>query len=233
MNYTRIIKYTIVLATILSLTTCADTLIGDEGELDEAVFLNYETKTDLELPFENEWHIGAGGKSILQNHHFIPHRHQRYAMDIIQVVNGKEFTGDGNQNEDYYCFGKRLNAPGSGKIVALENNIVDNIPGFLNTDKPLGNYVIIDHLNGEFSFMVHFKQQSITVSVGDTVVKGQEIGKTGNSGNSTGPHLHYHLQTTANVYDGMGLPTQFNNYYTNNIFTQRGEPVQGQAIKKN
>lgn len=233
MNHIKIIKYTSIITIIFSLTSCTDYLIGNQGEIDEAVYLKYKTKTELELPFENEWYIGAGGKSIVKNHHFAPLRHQRYAMDIIQLVNGVSFSGDGTKNEDHYCFGKRLNAPGNGTIIALENTIKDNIPGVLNTDQSLGNYIIIDHLNGEFSFMVHFKQHSITVSIGDTVVKGQEVGKAGNSGNSTGPHLHYHLQTTADINNGMGLPTQFNNYYADDVLLVRSEPIQGQIVKKN
>ncbi len=233
MKRIKSITYIFLVSFFLLLNSCADTLIGDEGQLDEDIFLNYQTKTELELPFEEEWYIGAGGRSVIQNHHFIPHRHQRYAMDIFQTVNGVSFIGDGTNNEDYYCFGKRLNAPGDGKIVAMVNNIEDNIPGNLNTEQALGNYIIIDHLNGEFSFMVHFKQHSIIVSIGDIVVRGQEVGKTGNSGNSTGPHLHYHLQTTSKTSTGVGLPTQFLNYYADDVFIERGEPVRYQIVRKN
>ena len=229
----KLIKSTIrilFIVFVLLFVSCADNLIGDEGQLDEDVFLNYQTKTELELPFENEWYIVWGGRSIIQNQHFVPHRHQRYAMDILQTVNGASFIGDGTKNEDYYCFGKRINAPGKGKIIALENNIKDNIPGSVAES---GNFIIIDHLNGEFSFMVHFKQHSIIVSVGDTVVKGQEVGKAGNSGNSTEPHLHYHMQTTSNTGTGLGLPTQFLNYYADDVLIERGEPIRNQIVRKN
>jgi len=232
MKFLKSTMYIFCITFFLLLTSCSDTLIGDEGQKDEDIFLNYQTKTELELPFEEDWFISAGGRSVIQNHHFVPHRHQRYAMDIFQTVNGVSFTGDGTNNEDYYCFGKRLNAPDDGKIIALENNIEDNVPGVVA--KPgLGNYIIIDHLNGEFSFMVHFKKHSITVSLGDTVVKGQEVGKAGNSGNSTEPHLHYHLQTTSNTATGIGLPTQFLNYYADDVFIERGEPVRGQIVRNN
>lgn len=216
------------------LTSCADMLMGDEGKYDEDVYLNYKTKTVLELPFEDDWYIVAGGKSLEQNHHFAPSRHQRYALDMVHVINkraGAE-TGDGTKNEDYYCFGKQLNAPGDGKIIAAENGIEDNVVGVLNTKKPLGNYIIIDHLNGEFSFMIHLKKNSVIVSVGDTVVRGQKIGLAGNSGNSTGPHLHYHLQSTPSLVTGVGLPMQFINYYADDVFTERGEPVTSQIVRR-
>lgn len=229
--------YILFILLVLLFASCKDTLIGDEGQLDEDIFLNYQTKTELELPFENDWYIGAGGRSAIQNHHF-QNRVQRYAIDIGQIANGVSFSGDGTNNEDHYTFGKRLNAPGNGKIIALENNIEDNIrPGTVNSaideNTIAGNYIIIDHLNGEFSFMAHFKKGTIIVSVGDTVVKGQEVGKAGNSGNSSGPHLHYHLQNSPEYLDGIGLPAQFIDYYADDVLIERGEPVQGQTVRKN
>lgn len=213
-------------------TSCTDNLIGDEGEYDEDIYLKYQTKTVLELPFEGDWYIVAGGKSLEENHHFTPNRHQRYALDIAHIINRRVNSGDGTKNEDYYCFGKRLNAPGDGKIIAVENTIEDNVPGTKNRKQSLGNYLIIDHLNGEFSFMLHLKKNSIIVAVGDTVVRGQAVGLAGNSGYSAGPHLHYHLQTTASLRTGIGLPLQFINYYVNDVYTERGEPVTGQTIRK-
>lgn len=225
---------------VLVLTSCTDTLIGDEGKFDEDLYLNYQTKTELELPFEEEWRVSAGGRTHLEGgHHFITHGSgQRYAYDIFKVVNGSSYSGDGGTNEDTYTFGARLNAPGDGKIIALENNIEDNSkPGIvndnINSSNLAGNYIMIDHLNGEYSLMAHFKKGTIIVSVGDTVTRGQEVGKAGNSGNSSGPHLHYHIQNTPNYLEGIGLPAQFLNYYEDNIFVDRGEPVRNQKIRKN
>lgn len=239
MKLTRLISYIFLSSFVFIASSCTSNLIGDKGELDEDIFLNYQTQTVLELPFdiEAEWHLNQGGRSGLQNNHF-SNRNQRYAIDCVQKLNGVSFSGDGTQNEDYYCFGKRLNAPGNGKIIALENDIEDNtIPGSINSNinenKRAGNYIIIDHLNGEYSLMAHFKKGTIIVSVGDIVVKGQEVGKTGNSGNSSGPHLHYHLQNKSGYLEGVGLPAQFLNYYADNIFIERGEPVLGQIVRKN
>lgn len=233
MKYIKTAVYVFMFTSTFLLTSCADMLMGDVGKFDEEVYLNYKTKTVLELPFEDDWYIAAGGKSLEENHHFTPNRHQRYALDIVQVINNSGRTGDGTKNEDYYCFGKRLNAPGDGKIIAMENAIEDNVPGIKNDKQTLGNYIVIDHLNGEYSFMLHFKKNSIIVAVGDTVVRGQQVGLAGNSGYSTGPHLHYHLQTTPSLATGVGIPMQFVNYYTNDVFTERGEPLTGQTVKKN
>jgi len=226
---------------VLIITSCTKVLIGDEGELDEDIYLNYQTKTDLELPFEDEWYVTAGGRTHLEGaHHFITHgTGQRYAYDIFKVVDGSGYSGNGGTNEDTYTFGARLNAPGAGKIIAIENNFEDNTkPGVINSNigsrnTLAGNYIIIDHLNGEYSLLAHLKKGSIIVSVGDTVTKGQEVGQAGNSGNSSGPHLHYQLQNTPNLLDGIGLPAQFLNYYEDNVAIERGEPVRGQLVRKN
>ena len=209
---------TLSVGLILIMLSCTDALIGDKGELDEDIYLNYQTITDLELPFEDDWHVFVGGRTHVDGgHHFITRGvGQRYAYDIAIVIDSSSYSGDSKKNEDHYCFGKRLNAPGDGKIIALENNIDDNyISGTVNSDIDentiAGNYIMIDHLNGEYSMLAHFKKGTIIVSVGDTVIKGQEVGKAGNSGNSTGPHLHYHIQNTPEYLDGIGLPAQFLN----------------------
>lgn len=221
----RLVKGTIIAAMALTVLSCSKEILKEA----DSVYLNYQTKTELELPFHEEWWVFWGGRSVGENYHTLL-REQRFALDIVQRVDRKTHTGNGNQNEDYHCFGKRLNAPGSGKIVDVVNDIEDNIPGQFNQDSPTGNRVIIDHENGEFSILAHFKKGSIIVSVGDAVIKGQELGKAGNSGNSSEPHLHYHLQTTGDPFNGEGLPAQFQNYYADQTFVKRGEPVKTESI---
>ncbi len=222
----NLINKTVIVLMLFAISSCSDDDFPDAYDSD---FLNYETKTELELPFNEEWWVFWGGRSVSQNYH-AAYENQRFALDIVQRVNGNTHSGNGSQNEDYYCFGKRLNAPGSGKIVTVRDDVSDNIPGQLNGDFPEGNYIVIDHENGEYSMLAHFKEGSIIVSVGDTVLKGQELGKTGNSGNSSEPHLHYQLQNAADPFDGDGLPAQFLNYYTNQVFVDRGEPVQNEYV---
>lgn len=232
MKHIKLLIYT--LFTVLTSISCTDSLIGDEGKLDEDIYFNYQTITDLEWPFEGEWHIEIGGRTHKDGaHHFITRGSDRYAYDIVIEIDGRIRAGDGRKNEDHYCFGKRLNAPGAGKVIDVVNNVHDNLPGNVNRDKGGGNYIIIDHLNGESSVMAHLKKGSIIVSIGDMVTKGQEVGKVGNSGASTAPHLHYHIQTsTPDPLNGIGLPAQFSNYYEDNVFVERGEPVRGQKVRK-
>lgn len=205
-----------------------------EDKLEEAPsnYLNYETQVDLELPFNGEWFVASGGRTLSQSHHASV-REQRFAFDAIQKINNSSHSGNGQNNEDYYCFGKTLYSPGDGVVVVMENSVADNIPGETNPSQLAGNYIVIDHQNNEYSFLAHFKQGSIIVNIGDEVLKGQELGKTGNSGNSTEPHLHYHMQTTIDILNGEGLPAQFQNYYVDDVFINRGEPIKNQNIRKN
>ena len=94
----------------------------------------------------------------------------------------------------------------------------------------MGNHVIIDHGNGEFSFLCHLRNGSVKVKPGDKVTKGQEIARCGNSGNTSEPHLHYHLQATGKFGDGDGLPAQFRDVVIDGKDVARGEPLRGQTI---
>jgi murein DD-endopeptidase MepM/ murein hydrolase activator NlpD len=90
--------------------------------------------------------------------------------------------------------------------------------------------VILDHGNGEFSLLAHLRRGSVAVRPGATVAAGQKLGECGNSGNTSEPHLHYHLQNTAVFGRAEGLPAQFMVYTADGRPVTRGEPVRGQTI---
>ncbi|HKM43755.1 MAG TPA: M23 family metallopeptidase [Limnochordia bacterium] len=193
-------------------------------------FLDYETKTTLRLPFDDKWYVFWGGRTIEQNYHAADIS-QRFAYDFVIRKEGTTFANTGLANEDYYAFRMPIFAPGNGIVVAVQDGIPDNPPSIMNPDQPLGNYVIVDHQNGEFSFLAHFKQNSVVVKVGDLVRQNDLLGLCGNSGNSSEPHLHYHLQDTPHFAQGQGLPTQFQSYCANGQLVHRGEPTQGDLVE--
>jgi len=59
---------------------------------------------------------------------------------------------------------------------------------------------------GYFAFYAHLQKNSVTVRVGDQVKKGTVLGKLGNSGNTSGPHLHFHIMTGPSVLGSNGVP---------------------------
>lgn len=197
----------------------------------ESVYLDYETQAELRLPFDDAWYVVWGGRNVYENYHAV-YSDQRFATDFLIRENGSSYVGKGTRNESYYSFDQPIYAPAAGIIIASANDVADNIPGVMNPQQPLGNHVIIDHGNSEYSFMAHFKQASLVVWTGDTVIAGQLLGKCGNSGNSSEPHLHYHLQNTAEFNAGEGLPAFFNNYNADGVPVERGEPQRRQTVEK-
>lgn len=193
--------------------------------------LSYQTRALLKLPFDGEWLVFWGGRDVTSNYHARA-VDQRFAYDFLRVDAGRSYSGEGHINEDYYCFGEPILAPAAGTVLAVENGVADNTPGEMNPLTPLGNYVILDHGEAEYSFFAHFKQGSVTVGKGDQVRSGERLGLCGNSGNSSEPHLHYHLQNTPELFAGEGLPAQFNDYLANESPVERGEPVKGQRIQR-
>ncbi|MCL6274758.1 M23 family metallopeptidase [Muricauda sp. 2012CJ35-5] len=224
MKTNKLISKSLVLLAFLS-TNCHEEKLAPSGELD------YLTTTSLQLPFAEEWYVVWGGRTLAENYH-ASISNQRFAIDVVQFENGSTFLGDGSKNEDYHCFGKPLEAPADGQVVALLNSVADNKPGETNKNELFGNYIIIDHGNDEFSVLAHFKQNSISVNIGEFVNQGDNLGQTGNSGNSTEPHLHYHLQNKPSIGQGEGLPAQFRNYYADNVFEVLGEPRQNETVRK-
>ncbi|MHC4845579.1 MAG: M23 family metallopeptidase [Planctomycetota bacterium] len=191
---------------------------------------DYRTRSNLRLPFEDRWYVFWGGRSAVENYHVVA-RDQRYAYDLVVVADGSTHRGDGTANEQYYAFGRPIVAPADGRVVNTANDVPDNRPGLMNAIQPLGNHVIIDHGNGEFSFLAHFQQFSVLVRPGQEVRKGQVLARCGNSGNSSEPHLHYHLQDSPRFGQGDGLPAQFQGYELNGEKVWRGEPTRGQAVE--
>ena len=166
-----------------------------------------------------------------ENYHVVS-RDQRFAYDFVVRRGGKTHRGDGRVNSEFYCFGLPIVAPAAGKIVWLSDGVRDNRPGLKNPQQPLGNAVVLDHGAGEFSVLAHFRRRSLTVKLGQVVAVGETLGQCGNSGNSTEPHLHYHLQDGPVPLAGDGLPAFFHSYQADGQVIERGEPLRGQYISR-
>lgn len=167
--------------------------------------------TPMRLPFRGEWTVFWGGATREQNYH-VNFPNQRRALDIVvRDASGSSSRGDGKRNEDYYCYGKEILTPADGEVVTMIDGVPDNAPGSMNGFSAVGNCVILKHAEREFSVLAHLQPHSIVVKVGDKVRAGQLLGKCGNSGNSSEPHLHFHLQNTAVLQDGAGFAPYFQN----------------------
>ena len=167
----------------------------------------------------SEW-LAGNGPSNTSGHRraMIPtgggvHIAQRFAIDFVQLnPEGRTFSGDQKDNKNYRCYGAEALAVADGVIVATKDGIPENVPGATSRAVPItletvgGNHVIIDLGNGRFAFYAHLQPGSLRVKNGDKVRRGQVVGLVGNSGNSTEPHLHFHISDANSPLGSEGLP---------------------------
>ena len=144
------------------------------------------------LPFFGDWTVSQA--------HNGEHTHKgawRHAWDfVVTDRTGNQFKGNGDFAEDYFCFGKIVVAPFDGTVIEVVNSIHDNKIGDVDTKNNWGNTVIIKYNDYLYAKLSHLKYHSIDVKPGDTLKKGQPLGRCGNSGRSPYPHLHFQFQVT-------------------------------------
>jgi len=138
---------------------------------------------------------------------------QRFAIDWVKLGDdGATFHGDKLDNKNYYAFGVEAYAVADGVVTETKDGIPLNIPGEHSRAVPItletvgGNHVIIDIGGGNFAFYAHLQPGSLRVKLGDKVRAGQVIGLVGNTGNSTEPHLHFHISSATSPLGSEGLP---------------------------
>ena len=133
----------------------------------------------------------------------MPPRWPACAADmIIKSADDLSHKGTGRRNEDYLVYGKQILAAASGTVVTAIDGVPDNEPGSMNPSCAVGNCLIIDQGTHEYAVYAHLKPDSLRVHRGDKVRRGQVLALCGNSGNSSEPHLHFHLQDNAVLQDG-------------------------------
>ncbi len=166
-------------------------------------------QTVLYPPFKGTWAViyggelreGAAQRNLLQ---------QQYAYEFSATNEaGLRYNKDGKTNEEYYGYGKEVLAPADGIVVETIDGIRENSPGLRNPYAAIGNAIIIQHTNREYSVLSYLKQGSVRVKVGENVKRGQVIALCGNSGNSTEPVIHYHLQDSPFMQTAKGLKFYF------------------------
>lgn len=188
--------------------------------------------TKLSLPFKGEWFVFWGGDTKELNYHVVSEA-QKNAFDIvIKDEKGNSYKTNGVTNEDYYAFGKDLIAPCDGEVVLVVDGVKDNKPGELNPIYVPGNTVIIKTANNEYLFFAHFKQHSIAVKQGQKVKQGELLGLCGNSGNSSEPHLHFHIQNVEDMNVATGVKCYFEKLVVNGQIKMDYSPIQKDKIKR-
>lgn len=180
---------------------------------------SWESTHTYRLPFKGEWTALAGGDTVQTNYHATTATY-RWGYDFSPLWEGKIYKNKGEALEDYACFGQPVFAPVSGEVFEVERDMEDNTPGEFPDEGVLGNHLVLRVDDAEFLYIAHLKEKSIPFKAGDKVSAGDKVGACGNSGRSPWPHLHVHLQNSADFPVAESLPLRFSNYRAD------GEPVE-------
>jgi murein DD-endopeptidase MepM/ murein hydrolase activator NlpD len=139
---------------------------------------------------------------------------QRFAIDWERIDDeGRIFRGDPKDVRSYRIYGDAVLAVADATVVAARNDLPDQVPGKLPEGLPIdeadGNFVILDIGGGAYALFAHLRPESVRVTAGDRVRRGDHIGDVGNTGNSQAPHLHFQLMDAPAGLAANGLPYVF------------------------
>lgn len=142
---------------------------------------------------------------------------QRFAIDWEQLdEQGRIYVGDPKQVKSYRIYGQPIYAVADGTVVTALDGLPDSPPGALPPDLPIeqadGNHVVLDIGGGRFALFAHMAPGSVRVHAGDAVRAGDVIGLVGSSGNSSEPHLHFHVVDGPSPLASNGLPYLLRNF---------------------
>jgi murein DD-endopeptidase MepM/ murein hydrolase activator NlpD len=162
-------RFMLIVLTALLLSSCGDDGPSIPFSYDCSVFPDQGTSEYI-LPYE----VGSSFKAIPHaaqtslSTQSIAALRQFYAIDII-MPNGTPLV-----------------ASRSGTVVRIEEQFFDG-------DNQVGheNFIIVEHDDGTFSRYFHLTNNGALVNVGDTVLQLDTIATSGNTGNSSEPHLHF------------------------------------------
>jgi hypothetical protein len=142
---------------------------------------------------------------------------QRFAIDWEQLnADSRLVSGDLKDVKNYVIFGKDVLAVADGTVVASRNDLPEQVPGALPANLPIdqadGNFVVQDIGNGAFVLYAHMQPGSVTVKAGAKVKRGDLLGKVGNTGNTSAPHLHLHVMDGPEPLLANGIPYVFDSF---------------------
>lgn len=172
------------------------------------------------LPVMGKWMVSQG-----HNGNMTHKGDWSNAIDLVILDDEmKTFQLPGNKPEHFYCYNKPVISPADGIVEEIIDYVPDNEIGNNNTNQNWGNSIIIKHAIGLYSKISHLKLNSIKVSTGSYVKKGDVIAMCGNSGRSPEPHVHFQIQSTPYIgsktinypisyfYSTNAKTTEINNY---------------------
>jgi hypothetical protein len=145
---------------------------------------------------------------------------ETFAVDYIRLFNGRFFEGDGARNTDWFGHGAPIRAVAGGRVVSAVNERPEVPPGEGVAGNPTvtkpsdfgGNGVVVKIRPGVFAHYYHMVTGSVRVEAGQRVRAGRKLGLLGNSGNTSGPHLHFGINNGRNPLTSDSLPFEIDRF---------------------
>jgi hypothetical protein len=194
--------------TVLFLVMLAITLPGINLDGAEPVRLSFPLEDGV-------WYVAHGGDSSQLNYHHGA-RSQRYAIDLTRLgpLGTRAAGAYPSELASYYAFDTPVRSPCSGTVVTATEDLPDLAPGEADRENPAGNHVIVrcqEEGQGVDVVLAHLRRDSVLVEPNQVVAAGDLVGRVGNSGNTSEPHLHIHAIRTGSgdMRDGEPVPLTF------------------------
>jgi hypothetical protein len=201
------------------------------GELDDPVV--------VELPLRGEWSVERTPADRIPSHG-TDLLGQRYAYDLVRTDHRRgfhvhpagtlRFLLTGGRTRDCYGWGQPVHAVSDGVVVQAVDGVAERqrlhpvreswvavtttvrfARRGLDPAGLAGNHVITETA-GTYALYAHLAPGSVAVTSGQRVRVGEVLGRVGHTGNSTAPHLHFHLMDSADPLRARGIPCAFAAY---------------------
>lgn len=148
----------------------------------------------------------------------------RFAIDFM-LVNEKGHYASESEDviANWYGYSADVLAVADGIVVTVrsdfsESKTISAHPA-VPAEKATGNYIVLDVGNSRFAFYEHLKPGSIRVKPGQKIRKGEVIASLGFTGQTTGPHLHFHVADRNAALGAEGIPFVFERFNMLGVYT--------------
>ena len=163
---------------------------------------------------------------------------QRFAIDWMRLDEGGRLVhGDPADVHNYADYGVDVLSVADGTVVDMLSTLDDQPPGQLPDPKTItiqnvdGNHVIVDLGHGVYAFYAHMEKNSIPVALGQHVKRGDVLGKLGNTGNTSAPHLHFHLMDGPSPLASNGIPYIIDSFALAGQIPEEKDPASAPSIE--
>ncbi|MEO7654271.1 MAG: M23 family metallopeptidase [Sphingomicrobium sp.] len=155
---------------------------------------------------------------------------ERFALDLVQIdAKNRTSEGDYKKLANWPFFGAPIYSVADGTVVNAYDGVDEQVPGptptGITTDNIGGNMMVVDIGSGAFAFYAHLQRGTQKAKLGETVKAGQVLGLLGNTGNSTAPHLHFHLMDGVSPLNANGLPYVFTKFTSSGVIPAADEDL--------